>query len=243
MRARAGVAAASALVLAGHAGPAVSAVGEFRRAVLPRLAGIGRPDHVALTFDDGPDRSSTPRFLEALDRLDVRATFFLLGEMVERHRGVAQEIVAAGHEVAVHGYAHRLLPLRGPLAAMRDIGRGHAVVRAATGVRPRFFRPPYGYLSAAGLAAARREGLTPVLWSCWGRDWVAGASPAGVVTTVLRDLDGGATVLLHDSDCTSAPGSWRVTLAALPDLVALAWGRGWTVGPLAEHGLAPRGGR
>lgn len=236
MRARVGAALLGG-ALAVHAAPAVSAVGEVRRTFLPQLAGFGRPDHVALTFDDGPDRRSTPQFVAELGRLGVRATFFLLGEMVERHPGAAAELVAAGHEVALHGYAHRLLPLRFPRAAVRDIRRGLSVVREATGVQPRFFRPPYGYLSAAGLWVADREGLQPVLWSCWGRDWVSGTTPDAVVRTVLRDLSGGGTVLLHDSDCTSAPESWRVTLATLPAIVAAARDRGWTVGPLADHGL------
>src|SRR5256885_637622 len=82
-----------------------------------------------------------------------------------------------------------------------------AAVAAAAGAWPRFYRPPYGVLSAGALTAARRLGLTPVLWTCWGREWAAGATPRTVATTLTRNLGGGATVLLHDSDCTSPPGS------------------------------------
>ena len=81
-------AALAGLVTAGlavaHAGPGVTAIGPVRRRAFPRLAGLGRPDHVALTFDDGPDPASTPAFLDLLAARRVHATFFLLGSMVAR---------------------------------------------------------------------------------------------------------------------------------------------------------------
>jgi Polysaccharide deacetylase len=81
-------AALAGLVAAGlavaHAGPGVTAIGPVRRRAFPRLAGLGRPDHVALTFDDGPDPASTPAFLDLLAARRVHATFFLLGSMVAR---------------------------------------------------------------------------------------------------------------------------------------------------------------
>ncbi|MCU1599526.1 MAG: pgdA 4, partial [Frankiales bacterium] len=73
----------------------------------PRINGRGRAGHVALTFDDGPDAQSTPRFLDLLAKLDTRATFFLLGEMCERYPDVARQVVDGGHEVAVHSWDHR----------------------------------------------------------------------------------------------------------------------------------------
>ena len=101
----------------------------------------------------------------------------------------------------------------------------------------RWYRPPYGVLTGAALGAAGRLGLTPVLWTAWGQDWIARATPDSVYRTVLDDLAGGGTVLLHDSDVTSVPGSWRATLGALPRLVATCRERGLTVGPLSGHGL------
>ena len=68
-----------------HTLPAVTGIDVVRRRMFPALAGIGRGDHVALTFDDGPDPASTPRFLDELDRLDVLATFFVLGKMLAEH--------------------------------------------------------------------------------------------------------------------------------------------------------------
>jgi peptidoglycan/xylan/chitin deacetylase (PgdA/CDA1 family) len=227
--------AGAAAVAAAHAGPAVSAIGPVRRALLPRLAGGGRPDHVALTFDDGPDRQSTPAFLAALDRLGWRATFFMLGSMVDRDPALAAEVTAAGHEVALHGYDHVSHLRRPPGRVGDDLRRGFDVVADATGQAPVWFRPPYGYLSGGTCRAARRLGVRTVLWTAWGRDWTATATATSVGDEVARSLRPGGTLLLHDSDCTSAPGAWRSALGALPGLADLFAAHGLAVGPLADH--------
>jgi len=233
----AAAAVAAGCVAVAHAGPGVTALAPIRRRFFPRLSGQGRPDHVALTFDDGPDPAWTPAFLEVLATWRARATFFMLGSMAASAPGLAAEIAAAGHEVAVHGWAHQYTVLRGPRAVADDLARARDAVAAAAGVRPRFYRPPYGVLSAGALAAARRLGLTPVLWTCWGREWTRGATPRSVWATLGGNLTGGATVLLHDSDCTSPPGSAAAALGALPLLLEECAVRRLVAGPVREHGL------
>ena len=235
-RAAAGGGAATALLAAaGYAGPAITSWPRLRARLLPGLAGIGRPDHIALTFDDGPDLVSTPAFLEALAASGTRATFFLLGSMLVKAPELGRELVAAGHEVAVHGWEHRYTTFRAPGALYDDVARTRDLIGDVTGRRPVFFRPPYGVLSAGSLSVARRLGLRTVLWTAWGRDWEERATPRSVLATVTRDLAGGGTVLLHDSDCTSAPRAWHSALGALPMLLDECAGRGLRVGPLAEH--------
>ncbi|MER0448413.1 polysaccharide deacetylase family protein [Streptomyces sp. Edi4] len=219
-----------------HAAPAVSTFGPLRNRTMPRLSGRGSPDHIALTFDDGPDHLSTPHFLRLLDREGVRATFFLLGSMLARSPGLAKEMTAAGHEIGVHGWAHRPLVLRGPRATRDDLARTRDLIADVTGERPRLFRPPYGVMSTAAHLACRDLDLTPVLWTAWGEDWRRRATPHSVYDTVMGSLRGGGTVLLHDSDCTSATGSWRSTLGALPALLDTWRGHGWATGPLRDHG-------
>ncbi|MFB7667529.1 polysaccharide deacetylase family protein [Kitasatospora sp. NPDC056138] len=232
-----GTLAAGSLAVA-HAAPALSALNAVRPWLTPELCGFGDPDHVALTFDDGPDPASTPAFLRELDRAGVRATFFLLGRMLVRAPGLGRELVAAGHEIAVHGYEHRCLLARTPGAVRDDIARARDVIAELTGSQPCWYRPPYGVLTAGALAAARELELTPMLWSTWGRDWTATASPDSVYRTVTRGLAGGGTVLLHDTDCTAAPGSWRSALGALPRLIDACHARGLRLGPLWEHRTA-----
>jgi peptidoglycan/xylan/chitin deacetylase (PgdA/CDA1 family) len=231
---------AGGLALA-HAAPAITSIQPLeplRTRLLPGFAGQGDPGHVALTFDDGPDPLSTPRFLKLLENRGLKATFFLLGFMLERDPGLGREIAAAGHEIAVHGYLHRPMVLRTPRQTREDLGRAHDLVGSATGERPRFYRPPYGVATTSALRTARSLGMAPVLWTSWGADWRAGATGTSVFDTVTGNLAGGGTILLHDSDCTSAPASWTATLSALPRILDHCEARGWKVGPLADHGLA-----
>jgi peptidoglycan-N-acetylglucosamine deacetylase len=226
------VAAVTALA---HAGPALAAVGPLRRGLLPTYAGRGASDHVALTFDDGPHRLSTPRFLDLLERHDVRATFFVLGSSLARDLPLGREMAARGHELAVHGWDHRVLVRRGPVTVGDDLRRARDLVDEASGRPPRWYRPPYGVASTSALRTARELGMAPVLWTAWGRDWTRGATSGSVRRAVLRVPQGGGTVLLHDADTCSAPGSWHATITALPDLLRSWSGMGLRVGPLGEH--------
>ncbi|MHB1928695.1 MAG: polysaccharide deacetylase family protein [Acidimicrobiales bacterium] len=231
----AGVAAAGGFA---HTVPALVCLRRLRSVALPGLAGVGARDHVALTFDDGPDPGSTPAFLDELDRLGVRATFFLLGCQVRRAGSLTAEIVARGHELGVHGETHVNHLKRPPWWAEDDVRRARDLVEGAAGTRVHWFRPPYGAYAASSIVAARSAGLRTVLWTTWGRDWRANIDAGEVVRMVRSTMRPGATVLLHDSDLTSAPGSWRRSLGALPELVEGWHAAGLGVGPLAEHGVA-----
>ena len=120
-----------------HAGPGLTALGPVRRRLFPGLAGLGRPDHVALTFDDGPDLASTPAFLDLLAERRARATFFLLGSMVAAAPRLAGEIAAAGHEIAVHGFDHRYTILRTPGDMFDDLARARDTCLLYTSPSPR----------------------------------------------------------------------------------------------------------
>jgi peptidoglycan/xylan/chitin deacetylase (PgdA/CDA1 family) len=208
---------------------------QARCRLLPGLSGVGRPDHVALTFDDGPDPVSTPLILDALDTFGWRATFFCLGSQAQRCPRVVGELVARGHEIGVHGYAHRSHLRRATPGVIRDVAQARAVLEDLSGAPVRWFRPPYGAVSAASLVTARRLDLRLVLWTTWGLDWRPDASGASVARNVRRTFVPGATVLLHDSDITSAPRSWKATVEAMPLLAGEWHDRGVQIGPLSEH--------
>jgi peptidoglycan/xylan/chitin deacetylase (PgdA/CDA1 family) len=223
---------ALAAAVAAHAGPAAAFLPGPRRALLPQLAGITAPGHVALTFDDGPDPKSTPQFLDLLDRLGVQATFFLLCDQVRRAPWLVGEIADAGHEIGVHGWDHRCLLRKPPIRTHRELEVTRDLLEDLSGTRPRWFRAPYGVFSTASLCSARLLGLAPVLWSTWGFDWTEGCTPDSIYRRVTRNLGDRGTILLHDSDVNTGNGAWRATLSALPGVVAECRRRGLVLGPL-----------
>ncbi len=198
-----GLAAAVAL---GQLAPSVASLGQWvpvRRA--GRCVWRGRGDVVALTFDDGPSPADTPPLLDRLDALDLPATFFCNGEAAARHPDLVGEIVARGHQVETHGFTHRHHLWSSPGRITADLDAAMAGL-ADLGVAVRWFRPPYGQISAGTVRAARRADVGLALWSAWGREWAAGDAGA-VARRVIGAVGPGAVVLLHDSDGSSPAGS------------------------------------
>jgi peptidoglycan-N-acetylglucosamine deacetylase len=192
--------------------------------VVPRIAAsariplrLDRPG-VTLTFDDGPHPRGTPAVLDALDEARAKAIFFLVGEQVERYPEIAAEIERRGHEIAIHGYRHRVQLRLSAAAVEADLEQA----LAAIGGSPRYHRPPLGIYSDAGLEAARKAGLQPLLWSRWGKDWRKLTTPARIAARATRDLRAGDVILLHDADHYSSKDSWQRTLAALPAILRAA---------------------
>ena len=208
----------AAALLAGHAVPAVARF-PAGRLFFPAIANAGTNGirSVALTFDDGPDEC-LEGFLDVLDGAGAGATFFVVGEQVERDPGRLREIVRRGHEVAVHCYRHRNHLRLTPCQTVSDMRRARALIEDVSGRPARFFRPPYGVFNAVSWIEAGRQGLERVLWARWGKDWEARATPRSVVEA-LGSPEPGDILLLHDSDRYSASGSWRTTLGALPVLL------------------------
>jgi peptidoglycan/xylan/chitin deacetylase (PgdA/CDA1 family) len=159
----------------------------------------------------------------------VPATFFLVGEQLRRNPGLGREIAAAGHVIGLHCDRHRNLLRLAPHQVRADLDRAQATIEDVTGRTPALYRPPYGVLNSAALRIARRRGWRTMLWSDWGRDWEAGATSATIASRITERASEGSVLLLHDADDYGAPGSWRRTVAALPDVLER----------LAERGLRP----
>ena len=202
--------------------PIASPVSALPKNLLDVPDRVRSSDRLALTFDDGPHHEGTKEMLLALEKLDVRATFFLLGEEVEKRPDVAAEIVAHGHSVGVHGYRHRVLVGLSAREIRDDLDRALDVIHRATGSAPVLHRPPKGILTWSSLPLIRKMGLQPVLWAVDGRDWRATATPGSIAGRINVRLKGGEIVLLHDSDYHASPYSWRDTLGALPLIVERA---------------------
>lgn len=197
--------------------------------LLPSLAGaigvpLGLPDEapgnaVAITFDDGPHPEGTPEVLKILGERGIKATFFLVGERVEAEPALAAEIVSEGHRIGLHCQLHRnALRLTGS-QIRDDIAKAKETIVTATGVECSLQRAPLGIYTPAFLREVRRAGLQPWLWTQWGRDWRAEATPESILHDATATLKGRDVVLLHDGDDYSAEGSHRNTIAALPAIL------------------------
>jgi peptidoglycan/xylan/chitin deacetylase (PgdA/CDA1 family) len=188
--------------------PATTSV---RRVILPLTAPIGsvrrvraQRDLVVLTYDDGPQPGGTDRVLTALADAGTTATFFVLVGRARRHPGLLADVVAAGHEIALHGVDHvRLTTL--PAAQVRTRTRdGRRELEDLAGKRIRWFRPPYGAQRPGTWAAIRSAGLESVVWSNEAKDWQDDtvAELAGRTTTAQA----GSVLLMHDGYADAADG-------------------------------------
>jgi peptidoglycan/xylan/chitin deacetylase (PgdA/CDA1 family) len=157
----------------------------------------GAPD-VVLTFDDGPEPGGTDRVLAALADAGAGATFFVLLTRVRRYRSLLDEVVAAGHEVALHGVDHRALPTLPPDEIGRLVRGGRAELEDAVGRQVRWYRPPYGRQTMRNWRAVTAAGMLPVLWGPTTWDWKSDVSDAERVAKSVQRVGRGSIVLAHD---------------------------------------------
>jgi peptidoglycan/xylan/chitin deacetylase (PgdA/CDA1 family) len=171
---------------------------------------------IALTFDDGPSES-TAQLLEILARHRAPASFFQCGTNVRRLPGVAREVAAAGHEIGNHTDTHPLLALKSPGFIQRELSAAQEAIEHATGVRPRYFRAPYGARWFGLRAAQQRQGLRGVTWTAIALDWKR-QTPA-VVSRLFHGATRGAILCLHDGRALEHRPDINVTLQAVRELL------------------------
>ncbi len=168
-----------------------------------------------MTFDDGPDKRWTLRVLEQLECCHARATFFVLGELVEATPAVVRAAIDAGHEVQLHGHRH----LRHSQLTEEEIEldtRTALDALARVGVVPTRWRTPWGIATAAGERVATRHGLTLERWTIDTHDW-RGDPARSMLERARRQLAPGAVVLMHDG---LGPGALRSGCGNTVELLA-----------------------
>jgi peptidoglycan/xylan/chitin deacetylase (PgdA/CDA1 family) len=193
---------------------------------------------VCLTFDDGPDPRSTPRILQLLDAAGAKGTFFLLGRQAQQHPELVRQIAASGHEVGEHGHAHRHAWKTGPVSYLRDLLQGRRSLAYALGADTvRVFRPAFGELNLLTLVYLLVGRRRLVMWDVNPRDFEQ-QTGSEVAALVLRSLEPGGIVLLHDGRA-DAPGSADVTVDAVRLILVEAARRGLRL-TTASEAAGPR---
>ena len=172
---------------------------ELRRGIRHHkfIQGSPRRKWLALTFDDGPHPYFTPALLTILKRFNVKATFFLVGDMAERNPDLVRAEFAAGHDIGNHTYDHVNLTKIPTEEVATEIEACGDVLQAVTKQRPHLFRPPGGDYDNHVAEAAEALGYTTVLWSDNAGDWLSPGRKV-IESKVLRRITRGGVVLMHD---------------------------------------------
>ncbi len=185
---------------------------------------------IALTFDDGPNEPYTSQVLNILGRYGVKATFFVIGENVQRHPEVCRRILAEGHVIGNHSYHHyKLLGLRWGNAAAREINLAKQAIYETTGYRPELFRPPYGFRTPWLMHTVRRLGYKIVTWDDMTNDWKANKSAEGIAKSIVKRAKMGSIIVLHDGRSTRQRYDRSQMLQALPQIIEELKKRGFAL--------------
>lgn len=183
------------------------------------------PPTLYLTFDDGPTPGHTEQLLELLEGYDAAATFFVTTAHLDNatNHSLVQHIQRKGHAVGSHGDEHADPWLRRPDDVCEDLRRSVARLQAL-GLRPGWFRPPYGHIRPSMFAVAHSLGLRVVLWDVMPGDFRKAATAARVFESARRDIRAGSIIVLHDNEHVRARGA---TLGAVEKLLDHYSSTGW----------------
>jgi peptidoglycan/xylan/chitin deacetylase (PgdA/CDA1 family) len=186
---------------------------------------------IALTFDDGPGKS-TAKILDILKDKNVKATFFLIGERARRFPKLAERIALEGHEIANHTFAHVNFYLyQEPdkqKALIKEIILSEDEIIKAVGLKPRFVRFPYGYNASEATEAAKLSGYAAVVNWSYGIDWNHKLPARRMYEGYKKNISKGAIFLMHDSKDN------KKLLSFLPQLIDDIRKSGYEIVPLSE---------
>lgn len=172
----------------------------------------------ALTFDDGPDPSYTPKIVEILKQKKVPATFFMVGAMVRAHAPTGMLVVKAGYPIGNHTWTH---PMRPP-NPRAEIERTDAIIEQKLGITPHMFRPPYGIRNNGLASVASARGEDVIIWSSDSDDWNHHTNASLIHNNVMKNAGSGGIALMHDGG-----GNRSATVAALPGIIDALHNRGY----------------
>ncbi len=191
---------------------------------------------IALTFDDGPDPTWTPKILAVLKKNHVKATFFVLGEMVAQHPGLVRQMVAEGHEVGLHTFTHPDLAYQSPGRLDREFAQTQVALAGAAGIKSSLVRPPYSSSADAldndswpVVQQLGKRGYLTVLTDTDSEDWRREGVAAIVDQATPRPEGRGSVVLLHD-----AGGDRSETVQALDVLIPRLKAKGYRFSGVSE---------
>jgi peptidoglycan-N-acetylglucosamine deacetylase len=183
---------------------------------------------VALTFDDGPDPSFTPRVLKILAEKQVPATFFVVGARAERHPELIRRAHDMGHAIGNHSHTHSLrFHFHHGSGLRREIGACNDAIRSVIGLEPRLFRSPQGLKTPALGDVLRQLGMAAIGWQVRGMDYLF-RDPERIARRIVEGAVDGGVLLLHDGGGLQGSMDRSATIRALPMVIDGLRARGFT---------------
>src|SRR5437764_14835729 len=154
--------------------------------------------YIALTFDDGPNATLTPKLLDLLAARHLKATFFVVGQNAADHPDILKRAVREGHEIANHSWSHPNLGKMSDEAVRRELQKTDDAITTAIGKRPTLLRPTYGSITARQKKWIHDEfGYRIIIWDVDPLDWKR-PGPSVVTARILKETHPGSIVLAHD---------------------------------------------
>ena len=193
---------------------------------------------VYLTFDDGPNPTTTPDLLDLLWREDVRATFFLIdAHITEETASIVQRMFAEGHSVALHSASRKYL-LASPEQLARTVSGWADRIASLTGLRPcRAFRPHAGWRGGQMYAALAGIDYKLIGWSwmLWDFNWGRARTAKATIARILPRVHSGDIVVMHDGDESAPRTDQRQTVDAAATLIPALRSRGFLFGTVCQN--------
>src|SRR5437016_10235263 len=195
------------------------------------------PATVYLTFDDGPNPTTTPDLLDVLARERVRATFFLIDRHItDTTAALVRRMFADGHAVALHSHTRAYMVMT-PRVFAETLDRAADRIAQIAGTRPcRAFRPHAGWRSSSMFAGLKRLDYRLIGWSwaLWDWNWFRPRTAASVVNRVLPRVHDGDIIVMHDGDESAPFADQRHTVLATAALIPELRARGFAFGTVCD---------
>lgn len=179
--------------------------------------------NIALTIDDGPELLNTPMILQTLQKYQVKATFFLLGEQIARYPLTTKKIQEAGHEIGNHSYSHPHFDTISLQKAKVEILKTEVLCREVLDVTPKIIRPPYGMMTEEQIHYYKEKGYKIVDWSVDPMDWYT-QNENSIYTSVIHSIHNGAIILLH---CSGNQNRREATIKAIDRMIPTLQNQGY----------------
>lgn len=187
---------------------------------------VGREDNVvSLTFDAAWGNEDTQQLIDILAEHDIKATFFVVGEWVDKYPESVKALFDAGHEVMNHSDSHPHFTQLSPDRMAAEVNACADKIAAVTGVRPNLFRPPFGDYNDSVVSTMRKEGFYTIQWDVDSLDW-KNPGVGNIVSRVLDKTKSGSIILFHNAA--------EQTPAALPAIIDGLIAKGFTFAPISE---------